>query len=67
MPDMNGKDLAKILLALSPDLKILFTSGYTANVIARHGVLDEGVQFIQKPFTIQDLTAKIRRVFDRDR
>ena len=67
MPEMNGKDLAKVLLAISPDLKILFTSGYTANVIARHGVLDEGVQFIQKPFTIQDLTAKIRRVFDRDR
>lgn len=60
MPEMNGRDLAKNLLSLYPDLKRLFMSGYTANVIAHHGVLNEGVNFIQKPFSKQDLAAKIR-------
>jgi PAS domain S-box-containing protein len=62
MPEMNGRDLARNLLPLYPHLKCLFMSGYTANVIAHHGVLDEGVQFLQKPFTMQDLAAKIRAV-----
>jgi PAS domain S-box-containing protein len=60
MPEMNGRDLAKKLLSLYPDLKCLFMSGYTANVIAHHGVLDEGVNFLQKPFSQKDLAAKIR-------
>ncbi|WP_306545918.1 PAS domain S-box protein [Desulfobulbus sp.] len=60
MPEMNGRDLAKNLLTLYPDLKRLFMSGYTANVIAHHGVLDEGVHFIQKPFTLKGLAAKVR-------
>ena len=60
MPEMNGRDLAKSLLSLYPDLKCLFMSGYTANVIAHHGVLDEGVNFLQKPFSQKDLAAKIR-------
>jgi hypothetical protein len=47
-----------------PNLKRLFMSGYTANVIAHHGVLDEGVQFIQKPFAKQDLAIKVREVLD---
>ncbi|MGA6927428.1 MAG: PAS domain S-box protein, partial [Desulfosarcina sp.] len=51
MPEMNGRDLARNLLSLYPNLKRLFMSGYTADVIAHHGVLDEGVQFIQKPFS----------------
>jgi two-component system, cell cycle sensor histidine kinase and response regulator CckA len=59
MPEMNGRDLARILLERHPRLKCLFMSGYTANVIAHHGVLDEGVHFIQKPFSRQDLTSKI--------
>ena len=62
MPEMNGRDLARNLLSLYPDLKRLFMSGYTANVIAHHGVLDAGVHFIQKPFTMQDLATKIRKV-----
>ncbi len=65
MPKMNGKDLARNLLSLYPGLKCLFMSGYTANVIAQHGVLDEGVQFIQKPFTKQDLGTKVRDVLDQ--
>ncbi len=64
MPEMNGRDLARNLLSLYPQLKRLFTSGYTANVIAHHGVLDEGVHFIQKPFRVQDLADKVRRVLD---
>ncbi|MBI5532014.1 MAG: response regulator [Deltaproteobacteria bacterium] len=59
MPEMNGRDLTRILLERHPRLKCLFMSGYTANVIAHHGVLEEGVHFIQKPFSRQDLTAKI--------
>ncbi len=62
MPEMNGRDLARNLLSLYPHLNRLFMSGYTANVIAHHGVLDEGVHFIQKPFTMQDLATKIRNV-----
>jgi two-component system, cell cycle sensor histidine kinase and response regulator CckA len=46
MPEMNGRDLAKNLLSIYPDIRRLFMSGYTANVIAHHGVLDEGVHFI---------------------
>jgi two-component system, cell cycle sensor histidine kinase and response regulator CckA len=57
MPEMNGRDLAKNLLSLYPDLNRLFMSDYTADVIAHHGVLEEGVQFIQKHFTMQDLAA----------
>ncbi|MFA4916935.1 MAG: PAS domain S-box protein [Syntrophales bacterium] len=62
MPDMNGRDLAKKLLSLYPNLKCLFMSGYTANVIAHHGVLDAGVHFIQKPFSMKDLAAKVCEV-----
>jgi len=62
MPEMNGRDLAKELASLCPHLKALFMSGYTSNVIAHHGVLDESVNFIQKPFTAQDLAAKVREV-----
>ena len=64
MPEMNGRDLAEHLRSLYPQLKRLFMSGYTANVIAHHGVLDEGVHFIQKPFAIQDLSAKVRQALD---
>jgi CheY-like chemotaxis protein len=64
MPVMNGRDLAKCLLSGYPHLKHLFMSGYTANVIAHHGVLDEGVNFIQKPFSLTALAKKVRYIFD---
>ncbi|MCP4340693.1 MAG: PAS domain S-box protein [Desulfobulbaceae bacterium] len=64
MPEMNGRDLAKKLVDIKPDLKCLFTSGYTANVIAHHGVLDENIYFIQKPFASRDLAVAIRDVLD---
>lgn len=60
MPQMNGRELARALLADRPGLKRLFTSGYTADVIAPHGVLEPGVHFIAKPFTPAELAAKIR-------
>ncbi|MFH0996312.1 MAG: response regulator [Pseudomonadota bacterium] len=66
MPEMNGRNLAKNLLSLYPRLKRLFMSGYTANVIAHHGVLDEGVYFIQKPFSIKELAAKVRDALGGD-
>lgn len=59
MPEMNGRDLCKRLLSFYPNLKKLFMSGYTANVIAHHGVLEEGVCFIQKPFSQNDLSNKL--------
>ncbi len=64
MPEMNGRDLAAQLLKTHPGLKCLFMSGYTADVIAHHGVLDQGVNFIQKPFALKDLAARIRMTLD---
>jgi PAS domain S-box-containing protein len=65
MPDMNGKELFERVSQTHPGLRVLFMSGYTENVIAHHGVLDEGVSFIQKPFTVQALTGKVREVLLR--
>ncbi|MEI7833362.1 MAG: PAS domain S-box protein [bacterium] len=65
MPEMNGRDLARHLITFYPNIKRLFMSGYTANVIAHHGVLEDGVNFLQKPFTIQDLAVKVREVLDQ--
>ena len=66
MPEMNGRDLARNLLSIYPDIKRLFMSGYTANVIAHHGVLDEGVLFIQKPFTSKELAVSLREALDKE-
>ena len=60
MPGMNGRALAEKLQTLYPDVKVLFMSGYTANVIAHRGVLEPGVHFIQKPFAKIDLAVKVR-------
>jgi len=60
MPDMNGRDLRQRLISRRPGLKSLFMSGYTANVIAHHGILEEGILFLQKPFSRQALAAKLR-------
>ena len=67
MPDMNGRALAERLAAMRPDLPTLFISGYTSNVIAQHGVLEEGVEFLEKPFTRQDLLTKARAVLNKAR
>lgn len=65
MPEMNGRELAKNILKLHPGLKRLFMSGYTSNVIAHHGILDEGVHFLQKPFSLADLSASVRKALQR--
>ena len=64
MPEMNGRELAEQLQSRFSDLKVLYMSGYTANVIAHRGVLEEGVFFIPKPFSRQDLAAKVREVLE---
>ena len=64
MPEMNGWDLAKKLLSTYPRMKHLFMSGYTADVISHHGVLDADVHFIQKPFSLTDMVAMVRAVLD---
>ncbi len=62
MPEMNGRELADRILTLRPEIRYVFMSGYTANIIADQGVLDQGVSFLQKPFTRKELAAKIRNV-----
>ncbi len=62
MPDMTGPELHKQLLKSQPDLKVLFMSGYTSNVIVHHGILDEGINFIQKPFAIDDFAERVKAV-----
>jgi PAS domain S-box-containing protein len=66
MPKINGRELETQIKAICPGIKCLFMSGYTANIIANRGVLDEGVQFIQKPFSIKDLAAKVRTMLDKN-
>jgi CheY-like chemotaxis protein len=62
MPELNGRDLAKRLRKIFPGLKVLFMSGYTANVIVSRGVLKKDVVLLQKPFSKNELGAKIREV-----
>jgi PAS domain S-box-containing protein len=64
MPKMNGRDLARKILKIHPNLKCLFMSGYTANVIVHHGILNEGVHLISKPFSKQSLSTKLREVLN---
>jgi CheY-like chemotaxis protein len=64
MPEKSGRDLAESLVESRPEMKRLFMSGYTANIIAEQGVLEEGVLFIQKPFSKKDLAAKVREALE---
>ena len=64
---MNGRRLAEELLRRRPGLRILFTSGYTANVILQHGVLEEGVEFLAKPYSAQSLAQRVRALLDAPR
>jgi PAS domain S-box-containing protein len=62
MPGLSGKELSDRVKAVRPDAKVLFMSGYTSNVIVHHGMLEAGVHFIQKPFSMRDLARKVREV-----
>lgn len=62
MPDMNGRELSERLQLLYPGIRTLFMSGYTAQMISQRGVLDNGVSFIQKPFSMKDIAFKVREV-----
>lgn len=64
MPEMNGRQLYNKIIQIRPDIKVLYMSGYTDNVIVHHGVLDEGINFLEKPFTIRRFGQKVRRVLD---
>ncbi len=64
MPGMHGRDLAVRLQELHPDLRTLFMSGYTANAIVHRGVMDRGTQFMQKPFSMNELAARVRAALD---
>jgi PAS domain S-box-containing protein len=65
MPGMSGHELAKRLKSLHPKMKVLYMSGYTDDTIVLHGVLVEGVNYIQKPFTVDALTKKVREVLEQ--
>ena len=65
MPKMSGKELAGRIAPLRPGIKVLYMSGYTDNAIAHHGILDKGINFIQKPFTVDGLARKVREVLDK--
>ena len=67
MPGMNGRDLATNLVSLCPGIGCLFMSGYTSDVIAQHGMLDDGVNFMQKPFSTETLAAKVRQALESKR
>ena len=63
MPDKNGHDLAAEIRGIAPNVRCLYMSGYAAGVLANAG-LDEAERFIQKPFTVKDLMAKVRETLD---
>ena len=64
MPGRSGPDLMRDLLARRPDLKVVYMSGYSEDAISHHGVLDPGIAFLQKPFTAETLSKKIREVLN---
>ncbi len=67
MPNISGKELCDKIIEIRPDIHVIFMSGYTDDAIAHSGVLDEGMHFLSKPFTKEQLLQKVREVFDRDK
>ena len=65
MPEMSGRELAELLTQQRPGIKVLYMSGHTENAIVHHGVLEQGIAFIQKPFKHDLLLQKVREVLDR--
>jgi DNA-binding response OmpR family regulator len=67
MPGISGRELAQRVAVLRPAMRVLYTSGYTDRAVVSNGVLESGLDFIQKPFAPADLTARVRAVLDRNR
>ncbi|MGB7573040.1 MAG: PAS domain S-box protein, partial [Thermodesulfobacteriota bacterium] len=67
MPGIGGRELTDHLISLHPEMKVLYMSGYTENAIVHHGILIEGMNYIQKPFTVNGLTRKVREVLNQSR
>ena len=65
MPQMNGKKLEERIKKLRPHIKVLFMSAYTSDVIAKQGILEGDVHFLEKPFSVDSLTDKVRAVLDK--
>jgi two-component system, cell cycle sensor histidine kinase and response regulator CckA len=66
MPHMTGKELADRLRAVRPGMRVVYMSGYAADVISRQGVIDSGIEFIKKPFSPEALALKVRSVLSED-
>ena len=64
MPEMSGRQLADLAHKRRPDLKVLYTTGYTRNAIVHNGMLDPGTNLLSKPFSVEELAAKVRRILD---
>jgi DNA-binding response OmpR family regulator len=64
MPEMNGRELAEQLSVVRPNLKCLYMSGYTADMVTHRGIMDAGVNFIQKPFGRDSFAARVRHILD---
>lgn len=64
MPKMNGQEVYEKVKFLQPQIKVLFMSGYTENIIAEHGIKEQHIQILQKPFVAEDLLRKVREVLD---
>ncbi|GAB6183640.1 response regulator [Thermodesulfovibrio hydrogeniphilus] len=64
MPEMNGRDLVDRIKSLYPDIKCLFMSGYPADVISKQGILEKGMHFIEKPFSLDDFSAKLKEILE---
>ena len=65
MPEMNGKEFMERIAKVRPHIKVLFMSGYTGNVIAHQGILEDNVHFLQKPFSVNCLAGKAREMLDQ--
>ena len=64
MPDMNGRELWEAAKRLRPELRVLFTSGYTQNAVVHNGIVDPGLHLLPKPATLEQLASRIRKVLD---